>query len=58
MERREGKNQEIEREEEKTNGETKKNCGFMLLNIELFVQVLRLWRTSICFEIYIDMPCY
>ncbi len=52
-----GKNQEIERGR-KIKWRDKKICGFMLLNIELFVQVLRFWQTSICFEIYIDMPCY
>jgi hypothetical protein len=43
-EKRGGRNQEIERGR-KNKWRGKNNCGCMLLNIELLVQVLRLWQT-------------
>jgi len=58
MERREGKKPRNRERGRKNKWRDKKDCGLMLLNIEIFVQVLRLWQTSIYFEIYIDLPCY
>ncbi len=58
MERREWKKPRNKERGRKNKWRDKKICGFMLHNIELFVQVWRLWWTPICFEIYIDLPCY